>query len=183
MPTDSFVFSLPDTSIQGSLAGYLMLTRDYHVSLCPRILVTLTLTVYLLAPDAGGDDLIVTGDRWRQLQVGNRPWDFTHTSESNFYLLPRVWTSMTPLFEQWVGLIPSYANVLKSTLLRYLPGFVGNNVKLKETRFQLGYLIPLTPLPEPLQPLPLTYEPVPCRDSRFHWFLFFYKPGNIRILE
>ena len=28
---------------------------------------------FLLPLDTGGDDLIATGDRWRQLQVGNRP--------------------------------------------------------------------------------------------------------------
>ena len=28
---------------------------------------------FLLASETGGDDIIVTGDRWRGLQVGNRP--------------------------------------------------------------------------------------------------------------
>ena len=37
--------------------------------------------------------------------------------------------------------------------------------------FQLWFLIPLNPFPQPLQPVPFTYESVPPWDYWFHWIL------------
>ena len=91
---------------------------------------------------------------------------------------------MGTLFGQLCEVNTLLSNVPQLALFRLPSGFVGNDVKSKDTRGTLwypliGYPLPLTPFPQSLQPLPLRYESVPPRITDLIESLFFLTPGSV----
>ena len=95
--------SLPASQAEQRCFIWALLARDSGPH--ERMYNSRNLALWLYTSDTGGDDLTVTGDRWRWFQEG-------------IYLLPRVWTSRAPLFDRRVGvdsLLCFKVNIAKAT--------------------------------------------------------------------